>query len=135
MIFGIIIAPIVFGFQPERVIGGNPDSILNHSYLAGIFYKGTYKCAGAIVSANYVLSAAHCDYRKGADKVNNIKVRGGMQNTGQMTNVQEKTASTIKKNPSYSTASMKNDIMLIKLSSKGYDIIFEIGEFPRFFGI
>ena len=34
-----------------------------------------------------------------------------------MTNVQEKTASLIKKHPSYSSASMKNDLMLIKLTS------------------
>lgn len=33
-----------------------------------------------------------------------------------MTNVQEKTASTIKKHSSYSSASMKNDIMLIKIT-------------------
>ena len=96
----IILVPIVLGFRSERIIGGNPDAILNHPHLAGIFYKGTYKCAGAILSVNYVLSAAHCDYRKTTDNVNSIKVRGGMQNTGQMLNVQEKTATTIKKNPS-----------------------------------
>ena len=117
MIFIFTILPVLLAIHVERIVGGNPNAIMSHPYLTGIFYKGTYKCAGAILSANYVLSAAHCDYRKSGDNVNTIKVRGGMQNTGQMTNVQEKTASAIKKNPSYSSASMKNDIMLIKLSS------------------
>ena len=42
---------------------------------------------------------------------------GGVQNTGKTTNTQQKTASIITKHYSYSSASMKNDIMLIKLSN------------------
>ena len=41
---------------------------------------------------------------------------GGVQNTGSNVNTQQKQVSSLIKHSSYSSASMKNDIMLIKLS-------------------
>ena len=43
-------------------------------------------------------------------------VLGGVQNTGSTVNTQQKQVSSLIKHASYSSASMKNDIMLIKLS-------------------
>jgi len=101
----------------HRIAGGTAGNISSNKHMAAIFYKGSYKCAGVVLKNNYVLSAAHCDYRRSGDSASTIKVRGGMQTSASMVNVQEKSASALKKHPSYSTASQKNDIMLIKLSS------------------
>lgn len=84
MFLSIIFFQSIFGFQTDRIIGGNSESISNRKYLAGVYYKGSYKCAGAIISQNYVLTAAHCDYRKTGEKASTIKIRGGMQNSGQV---------------------------------------------------
>jgi len=87
-------------------------------HVASIFYKGAYKCGASVLTSTSALTAAHCDYRKTGDTASTLKVRAGMQSTSSMINVQERATVTIRKHPSYSAASMKNDIMILKWSNQ-----------------
>ncbi|CBY09644.1 unnamed protein product [Oikopleura dioica] len=87
-------------------------------HVASVFYKGAYKCGASVLTSTSALTAAHCDYRKTGDAASTLKVRAGMQSTSSMINVQERATTTIRKHPSYSAASMKNDIMILKWSNQ-----------------
>ncbi|CAG5091280.1 Oidioi.mRNA.OKI2018_I69.PAR.g12948.t1.cds [Oikopleura dioica] len=98
----------------ERISGGSSTSIMSVPHVASVFYKGAYKCGASVLTTTSALTAAHCDYRKTGDSAGTLKVRAGMQSTTSMVNVQERATTTIRKHPSYSAASMKNDIMILK---------------------
>lgn len=44
----------------ERIVGGRFNSIENAPYMAAILKQGRLKCGGSILSAIFVVTAAHC---------------------------------------------------------------------------
>ncbi len=46
--------------QQERIVGGGPAAIEQLPYMAGIFFKGKYGCAGSVIGPRHILTAAHC---------------------------------------------------------------------------
>lgn len=43
-----------------RIVGGTDRTIEQHPYQIGLFFNRGHTCGGSILSANHVLSAAHC---------------------------------------------------------------------------
>nr|AEI58579.1 serine protease [Eupolyphaga sinensis] len=43
-----------------RIVGGSTTTIQNYPYQVSLQYGGSHICGGSIISANYVLTAAHC---------------------------------------------------------------------------
>lgn len=52
----------VFGSIDGTIIGGEPVDIEDYPYQVSLHYYGGHICAGAIISAKYVLLAAHCTH-------------------------------------------------------------------------
>ncbi|KAL6489408.1 hypothetical protein MHYP_G00031490 [Metynnis hypsauchen] len=94
----------------EKIVGGYECPAHSVPYQASLFV-GYYVCAGSLISSLWVLSTAHC-YQS------SIQVRLGQRNI----NVNEGTeqfiySSKVIRHPNYSSSTLNNDIMLIKLRS------------------
>jgi len=48
---------------PNRIIGGNVASEGQLPYQAGLIIDETKFCGGALISKEFVLTAAHCIYK------------------------------------------------------------------------
>lgn len=46
-----------------RIVGGDPVSIEDYNYQASLLYFGSHLCGAVIISADVVLTAAHCTER------------------------------------------------------------------------
>lgn len=44
----------------SRIVGGNNAKENQFPHQIAIFYKGSLRCGGSIVSESWVLTAAHC---------------------------------------------------------------------------
>lgn len=44
----------------HRIIGGKPIKIEEAPYQAGLYYNDRFLCGGAVISKNFVITAAHC---------------------------------------------------------------------------
>jgi hypothetical protein len=47
---------------PNRVVGGKDTSISQYPYYARIDLGGTFLCGGTLISREFILTAAHCNY-------------------------------------------------------------------------
>ncbi|XP_076664226.1 trypsin-7 [Andrena cerasifolii] len=60
------LAPIVFSqiywlpLDEGRIVGGQPASIDDHPYQVSLRYKALHVCGGAIISEEWIVTAAHC---------------------------------------------------------------------------
>lgn len=43
-----------------RIVGGTPTSIKKYPYQVSLQYHSSHICGGAIISKDYVVTAAHC---------------------------------------------------------------------------
>lgn len=52
------------GFKGDgRIVGGFPITIERTPYQVSIQYRNYHICGGSIISAGFVLTAAHCTHR------------------------------------------------------------------------
>ncbi|XP_015608824.1 trypsin-1 [Cephus cinctus] len=58
----------------DRIIGGTSVTIRDYPYQVSIIYNGAHQCGGSILSNQWILTAAHCVYRR---KINLINIRVG----------------------------------------------------------
>jgi hypothetical protein len=56
-----IVCIIVCGLgRKTRIVGGNVTSVYEYPWLVSMSKKGTFYCAGSVISRRHVLTAAHC---------------------------------------------------------------------------
>nr|XP_009932049.1 PREDICTED: trypsin I-P1-like [Opisthocomus hoazin] len=101
--------PINADDDDDKIVGGYTCSENSVPYQVSL-NSGYHFCGGSLISSQWVLSAAHC-YKS------RINVQLGKHNLA-LTESSEQTISSSKviRHSSYSSSSLNNDIMLIKLS-------------------
>ncbi|XP_072506396.1 trypsin-like [Notamacropus eugenii] len=94
----------------DKIVGGYTCSANSVPYQVSL-NSGSHFCGGALINSQWVVSAAHC-YKS------RIQVRLGEHNIATTEgNEQFIDASKIIRHPSYSSSTLNNDIMLIKLKT------------------
>ncbi|OMH86277.1 Chymotrypsin-2 [Zancudomyces culisetae] len=104
----------------EKVINGTPASISDFPYAAFIYINlrnSGEACAGALISPNYVLTAAHCLFNSDNSQFNPSDVYIGL---GSQYNIEQNNqiyqASQLIPNEKFNPVQVTDDIGLIKLS-------------------
>jgi len=98
----------------SRVIGGTTARQGAWPWQILMLFNGSPGCGGSIVNSRWIVTAAHCIYRKSA---RGIKIRVGEHNMrsreGTEVDIQ---AERIVQHPSYNPRTLDNDIALIKVN-------------------
>ncbi|XP_065361887.1 trypsin alpha-like [Calliphora vicina] len=92
----------------NRIVGGRPLNIVEVPYQVALFDKDFFICGGSIISADWVLTAAHC-----LTDVGKFKIRAGSRFLGRGGVIRY--AQYVIVNSGYNRKTMNNDIGLIKL--------------------
>ncbi|KAJ3659654.1 hypothetical protein Zmor_011331 [Zophobas morio] len=95
-----------------RIIGGSSISIDEVPWQVSLQYYSSHICGGSIISANWVVTAAHCTDGSSASQ---LSIRAGTSNRGsggQVVNV-----ARIYQNPNYNDRLIDYNISVLQLSS------------------
>ncbi|XP_057621918.1 trypsin-4-like [Chionomys nivalis] len=103
-------AAVAFRGDNDKIAGGYTCQKNSVPYQVSL-NSGYHFCGGALITDQWVVSAAHCSQSRFQVRLgeHNINVAEGTE--------QYVTASKIIKHPSFSSSTLNNDIMLIKLAS------------------
>lgn len=94
------------------------QAYLNLTFPDGEGGESTFICGGVVISADLVLTAAHClRHNSTAVTAGNIKVWGGITSIFSANNLNAVSVSEIVIHPSYNSSRFTNDIALLKLAS------------------
>ncbi|XP_013110304.1 chymotrypsin-1 [Stomoxys calcitrans] len=100
-----------------RIVGGSNAREGQFAYQVSLRLDGSHLCGGSVISADYILTAAHCVYAGGdsvvAPSVLSIMAGSNRRNSGG----QQRDVSEIKVHPNYTGSGNDSDIALLKLSS------------------
>nr|AEI58590.1 serine protease [Eupolyphaga sinensis] len=94
-----------------RIVGGSTTTIQNFPYQVSLQYGGSHICGGSIISANYVLTAAHCII--GSASQHRIRVGSTFSNSGGTIY----NAAQVIRHASYNSRTLDYDIGLVRTSS------------------
>ena len=99
----------------NRIVGGEPAADRTWGWMASLRSSsdGSHFCGGSVISAGYILTAAHCT----KDIASPTLLRVYVGSTDLTSIVQVRNVSKIYNHPSYSTTTYLNDIAILKLSS------------------
>ncbi|KAM8924304.1 trypsin isoform 3-T3 [Pelodytes ibericus] len=105
---------VLFGaaaaLDDDKIIGGYVCNKNSVPYIASL-NSGYHFCAGSLITSQWVVSAAHC-YKA------SVQVRLGEHNIAANEGTEQFISSSrVIRHPSYSSWTLDNDIMLIKLAS------------------
>jgi hypothetical protein len=95
-----------------RIVGGEPAAVTTWSWAVSLYIGSGSLCGGSIVSASWVITAAHCVNGVAASS---ITVYAGSNQ--RWTGTQTRRVSQIIVHPSYNSVTFVNDIALLRLSS------------------
>lgn len=119
-LFGSPSQDAYFGAQPSpRIVGGkiaSPGQFPHQAALRIAANDGNYFCGGSIISAQYLLTAAHC-----SENAKSITVVLGAQNIRAKEKEQVVLvvpAANIKVHTGYNPSTIRNDISVLKLPKK-----------------
>ncbi|XP_043934990.1 trypsin-like [Protopterus annectens] len=111
LVFCVLLgAAAAFPVEDDKIVGGYECTKNSVPYIASL-NVGYHFCGGSLINSRWVVSAAHCYQSQ-------IQVRLGEHSLdGNDGTEQYINSERVIKHPSYSSSTMNNDIMLIKLAS------------------
>lgn len=95
----------------SRIIGGSSVRIEHFPWQVSMTYFRNHRCGGSIVSAQYVLTAAHCTYRATRSAIG-IRAGTSYRNSGGI----QVSVRDVVEYPRYTSLSNDYDISLIRLT-------------------
>lgn len=108
------VAQIVTGDTVENIFGGETVDIADVPYQVALYMWGTFQCGGSILSADWILTAAHCTNFPFVP-IEQFSFRGGSSNNvagGVLIEAKE-----IHVHPEYDFVDLSNDVSLVRLAS------------------
>lgn len=102
---------IVNAMKSEKIIGGMPVPIYQHPYQVSLRSYNFHICGGAIISVNFIVTAAHCTE---VTPVGAMSIRAGSSSPksgGHIRNIAE-----IHQHQKFDADTMDYDISILKLS-------------------
>lgn len=101
--------------QQLRIAGGSPVSISQAPWQVLIAVRNSEVCGGSIVSARWILTAAHC-VDEGVQP-GNLEIYPGISQVSERRSDQKASVEAIIIHPDWNTATQWNDLALIRLTS------------------
>ncbi|XP_044256075.1 trypsin alpha-like [Tribolium madens] len=95
-----------------RIIGGSAISISSVPWQVSLQYYGSHICGASIISANYIVTAAHCTDSLTAGQ---LSIRAGTSTRG--SGGQVSSVSKIYQHSSYNSKTVDYDISILQLST------------------
>lgn len=116
------INPSGCGVKPtvvSNIVGGTVAPQGAWPWLVSMRYSGSHSCGGSLITANWVLTAAHCvDGRSSAGQIPNYSFQIGVDVRNQpnpWTHV--RSVNSVIMHPSYNRNTFANDVALMRLSA------------------
>jgi trypsin len=94
----------------SRIVGGSPANDGDYPYQLGLRFNNAFRCGGSIISANWILSAAHC--LDGGQAASGVTWHGGSVN--RLSGGVIFTTAEYMLHPQYSRASLDNDVLVAR---------------------
>ena len=103
--------------EGDKIIGGTDANIAEFPWQ--VYYtSGSYLCGGTVISANWVMTAAHCTKNKDGSNipVSEMLVKAGATNPFDRNQGEEYRVSEVIVHESFNRQTLSNDIALLRLS-------------------
>ncbi|XP_027473166.1 kallikrein-15 [Zalophus californianus] len=96
--------------RDDRMLGGEECEPHSQPWQVALFERGRFNCGASLISAHWVLSAAHCQTRF-------LRVRLGEHNLRKRDGPEQlRTVARIFPHPRYEASSHRHDVMLLRLT-------------------
>ncbi|XP_066594936.1 chymotrypsin-2-like [Prorops nasuta] len=107
------------GLPASRIVGGESAPVGKYPYQVQLRYRGRFLCGGSIINKQYILTAAHCIYRRDSSDFVVIAGTNFLNETGDEYDVAD-----LKYHEDYDRSKRIHDIGLMRLTK---DIEFKRG--------
>jgi secreted trypsin-like serine protease len=101
----------------DKVVGGQPAHPGDWGWMTGMRRNGGFICGGSVVDSWWFITAAHCVFGSSNPAAYILDV-GGHDRLSQETWVQSMRVQRVIMHPQYSSATLRNDIALMKFQTE-----------------
>ncbi|XP_066942679.1 transmembrane protease serine 9-like [Macrobrachium rosenbergii] len=100
-----------------RIVGGQPTTVHEYPWQVALTTSSRPFCGGSIISKQWILTAAHCVRGSSPSDFTVVIGEHDWSTTSETTATERRQVSNIIVHPQYNSATLDNDMALLKLSS------------------